>query len=194
MVRPEKAVRGKPGIAGFGERLACVRQMRLMSQADLAQKTRLKSSAVSHFECGRRTPSAQNLRTLCLALNCSADYLIDSHDPCLTKFLGCNGRDKELSEAKDVFTVGKEYRVVSGSMGQSHTTLQFEGIPGGWNSVMFDIDIHRCPAIQNGYRKVFAAADKARARVSAMSREERAELEVRGREGMRVGRSNRKTR
>lgn len=42
-------------------------------------------------------------------------------------------------------------------------------------------------------KKVFAAADEARTRVSAMSREERAELEARGRKAIRAGRSNRKT-
>lgn len=77
MKHPPSAIKGHPGIRGLGERLACVRQMRLMTQLDLSKKTKLKPSAISHFEVGSRRPCAENLRRLCLALNCSADYLMD---------------------------------------------------------------------------------------------------------------------
>lgn len=78
MSRPEKAIKGRPGIHGLGERLSCVRQMRSLTQAELAQKTKQKASFISHVECGRRVPGSKNLRDLCVALNCSADYLLDS--------------------------------------------------------------------------------------------------------------------
>ena len=77
--RPLAAIKGKPGTRGLSERLACVRQMRGLTQADLGRMARLQGQAVSHFECGRRLPSADNLRALCIALNVSADYLLDSH-------------------------------------------------------------------------------------------------------------------
>ena len=47
-----------------------------MSQSDLAEKTGLMPSAVSHFETGRRSPSFANLKALSDALNVTTDYLI----------------------------------------------------------------------------------------------------------------------
>jgi transcriptional regulator with XRE-family HTH domain len=60
----------------FGHRLASIRQIRGLSQSDLAKRTGLKPSAVSHFETGRRLPAIHNLKVLCDALDISADYLI----------------------------------------------------------------------------------------------------------------------
>jgi transcriptional regulator with XRE-family HTH domain len=58
--------------------------MRYMSQSDLAAKLGMGSmtggTQVSHWECGRRTPHVKHLRAICIALNVSADYLLDSHD------------------------------------------------------------------------------------------------------------------
>lgn len=79
MNRPPEAITGKPGMDGFAERLVCVRQIRGMTQAALAEATGLQPSAVGHFEQGQRIPCAANLRRLCIALNVSADYLLDSH-------------------------------------------------------------------------------------------------------------------
>jgi transcriptional regulator with XRE-family HTH domain len=47
--------------------------LRGLKQADLAERTGLKQSAISHFECGRRLPSMKNLVRLADALECSAD-------------------------------------------------------------------------------------------------------------------------
>jgi transcriptional regulator with XRE-family HTH domain len=47
-----------------------------MSQADLAQKTGLEPSAISHFETGRRRPSLGNLKRLAEALGVSIDTLV----------------------------------------------------------------------------------------------------------------------
>lgn len=74
-----KAIAGKSGIEGLGERLKCIREMRHMTQLDLAKKTGLMPAAISHFECGQRLPCAKNLRSLSIALNTSADYLLDSN-------------------------------------------------------------------------------------------------------------------
>ena len=76
---PQRAIKGKPGIEGFAERLQCVRQMRRLTQSELAEKTGLKAAAISHFETGQRKPSLKNLRALCMAMNVSADYMLDSH-------------------------------------------------------------------------------------------------------------------
>jgi transcriptional regulator with XRE-family HTH domain len=75
----DEAAKGKPGVGGVGERLKSARELRHMTQADLATKTGLKECAISHFECGRRLPCVRNLRALSIALNTSADYLLDSN-------------------------------------------------------------------------------------------------------------------
>jgi transcriptional regulator with XRE-family HTH domain len=60
----------------FSKRLKEVREVRGLSQAELAKKTRLQATAISHFETGARAPSFDNLRRLADALNVSTDYLI----------------------------------------------------------------------------------------------------------------------
>ncbi len=59
-----------------------MRELRGLSQADLAKKTSLQPTAISHFETGGRSPSFDNLRILADALNVSTDYLIGrSNEP-----------------------------------------------------------------------------------------------------------------
>ena len=60
----------------FSQRLSAARKFRGLSQIDLARKTRLKQSAVSQFETGRRAPSFHNLLRLADALEVSADFLL----------------------------------------------------------------------------------------------------------------------
>lgn len=60
----------------FGTRLRFVREMREMTQADLAKAAKMEPSAVAHLEAGRRLPSADTLRALCKAMTVSADYLL----------------------------------------------------------------------------------------------------------------------
>jgi len=60
----------------FKDRLKEIRERRGWSQAELAQKSGLQPTAISHFETGGRSPSFDNLRRLADALNVSTDYLI----------------------------------------------------------------------------------------------------------------------
>ena len=60
----------------FSERLRAARKSKRLSQADLAKRTDLLPSAVSHFENGRRSPSFDNLRKLADALAVTVDYLL----------------------------------------------------------------------------------------------------------------------
>lgn len=60
----------------FPERLRRARELRQLSQAELATRARLQPSAVSHFETGARRPSFDNLRRLADALQVSTDYLV----------------------------------------------------------------------------------------------------------------------
>jgi len=66
-----------PGSAEvFAARLAEARQKRQLSQIDLAKKTGLPASSISHFEARKRRPSFDNLSKLADALNVTADFLI----------------------------------------------------------------------------------------------------------------------
>ena len=53
-----------------------------MTQNDLAARIGLQPMVggmqISHWECGRRSPHARHLRALSIALNVSADYLLNS--------------------------------------------------------------------------------------------------------------------
>lgn len=60
----------------FAELLKAVREEKGLSQTELAAKTGLQPSAISHFESGRRSPSFDNLRRLADALNVTIDYLL----------------------------------------------------------------------------------------------------------------------
>ena len=64
----------------FAERLRAARELRKLSQSELAEKSGLLPSAVSHFETGRRSPSFANLKALADALKVTTDYLIGRSD------------------------------------------------------------------------------------------------------------------
>lgn len=68
-----------PPIA-FPERLKNARELRGLNQSDLATKTGLQASAVSHFETGSRKPSFDNLKRLADALKVTTDYLLGRVD------------------------------------------------------------------------------------------------------------------
>lgn len=59
----------------FRHNLLRVREMRGLTQEQLAKKTGLQPAAISHFETGHRQPNLRNLVKLCLALNASIDGL-----------------------------------------------------------------------------------------------------------------------
>ena len=65
----------------FPERLRRAREvLRKLSQGELADKSGLQPSAISHFETGTRKPSFDNLRRLADALSVSTDYLLGRVD------------------------------------------------------------------------------------------------------------------
>ena len=64
----------------FAERLRAARELRKMSQSELADESGLLPSAISHFETGRRSPSFANLKVLSDALKVTTDYLIGRSD------------------------------------------------------------------------------------------------------------------
>jgi len=60
----------------FQTRLRAARELRKLSQSELADKAGLQPSAISHFETGRRSPSFDNLKVLSEALLVTTDYLM----------------------------------------------------------------------------------------------------------------------
>jgi transcriptional regulator with XRE-family HTH domain len=70
----------KEPIEIFRERLKAARELRQLSQAQLAEKASLPPSSVSHFEGGARKPSFDNLRRLAGALDVTTDYLLGRVD------------------------------------------------------------------------------------------------------------------
>ena len=62
----------------FMQRMIDKRKERDLSQSELARKAGLQPSAIAHFEAGRRKPSFANIRTLAIALNTTADFLLGS--------------------------------------------------------------------------------------------------------------------
>lgn len=65
----------------FPDRLRHAREvLRKISQSELAERSGLQPSAVSHFEKGRRSPSFDNLRRLSDALDVTTDYLLGRVD------------------------------------------------------------------------------------------------------------------
>jgi transcriptional regulator with XRE-family HTH domain len=68
--------RSNQKFAPFARRLRTARELRNLSQAELAERARLQQTAVSHYENGTRRPSLRNLRRLSEALEVTSDYLI----------------------------------------------------------------------------------------------------------------------
>jgi transcriptional regulator with XRE-family HTH domain len=64
----------------FPNRLKKARELRGLSQAEVAARSCMQVSAVSHFETGGRKPSFDNLRRLAQALDVTTDYLIGRVD------------------------------------------------------------------------------------------------------------------
>ena len=60
----------------FPQRLRAARKLRGFSQSELADRTGLQASAVSHFETGSRKPSFDNLKRLADALKITTDFLL----------------------------------------------------------------------------------------------------------------------
>lgn len=61
----------------FKYRLARIRASKGMTQTELADRSGLHPSAISHFEIGSREPELKNIIRLCQGLNCKPNDLID---------------------------------------------------------------------------------------------------------------------
>jgi transcriptional regulator with XRE-family HTH domain len=64
----------------FKERLKKARETRGFSSGELAEKSGLPASSISHFEAGARKPSFDNLKSLAVALDVTTDFLLGRTD------------------------------------------------------------------------------------------------------------------
>lgn len=79
-----------PPSAIFPDRLRSAREYRGLTQGELADRSGLQPSAVSHFETGARKPSFDNLRLLADTLDVTTDYLLGR----VAEFKDLAGADK----------------------------------------------------------------------------------------------------
>jgi len=63
-------------ISGLGERIKEQRELRGLSQKELADKINVSASIVSNYENGERSPSLESLMALARTFQCTTDYLL----------------------------------------------------------------------------------------------------------------------
>ena len=82
------------------------REIRQLSQAELAARARLPASSISHFEAGSRKPSFEIFRRLAGALAVSTDFLLGrvndvegnaQADPLYRDFKNLSDQDREMA-------------------------------------------------------------------------------------------------
>lgn len=64
----------------LGTRIASMRGYRRLTQEQLGGMVGVSKQTMSGWEHGRSRPDADNIRSLCIALGCSADYLLGLSD------------------------------------------------------------------------------------------------------------------
>jgi transcriptional regulator with XRE-family HTH domain len=87
----------------FAGRLKQIRESRDLSQQELAEKSGLQSTAISHFETGARSPSFDNLKRLADALDVNTDYLLGREEASLAGPVAASlFRDVEKLTSEDI--------------------------------------------------------------------------------------------
>jgi transcriptional regulator with XRE-family HTH domain len=90
----------------FRKRLRAARDLRGLTQAQLAAKVGMPASSITVFEGGSRKPSIDNLRRLADGLDVSADYLLgrvadpapeEASDPLFREATGLSAKDRVLA-------------------------------------------------------------------------------------------------
>lgn len=90
----------------FCLRLKEIRTQRKMTQLEIAEKTGIPSTSISHIEAGSRKPSLENFYKLVVVLSVSADYLLGrtdqysdfSTDPITKSVQGLPDSEREMLE------------------------------------------------------------------------------------------------
>jgi len=101
----------------FPERLRSARKLRAMEQSEVAAKSGLPPTSISHFEAGARKPSFDNLRRLAQALEVTADYLLGqvdepgmsaAADPLYRDVQKLSGKDREIAKEMLAFLANRK--------------------------------------------------------------------------------------
>jgi transcriptional regulator with XRE-family HTH domain len=91
----------------FRERLKKAREIRELSQNDLADKAGMPASSIAHFEGGSRKPSFDSLRRIANALEVTTDYLLgrvedpglaQAADPLYRDIGKLSGHDRDIAK------------------------------------------------------------------------------------------------
>ena len=61
----------------FGERLQLALEYRGLKQKDLAEKIHVTDASVCRWCKDTRTPKVSDVKKICKAINCSADWLLE---------------------------------------------------------------------------------------------------------------------
>lgn len=80
----------------LGQKVRRLRESREWSQADLARKAGVTKSAISTYELGLRTPSADVVCSFAKAFGVSADYLLGIAERRSVDIEGLSERDEAL--------------------------------------------------------------------------------------------------
>ncbi len=72
---------GAPRATTFAQRLATIRSMSGLTQAQLGTKANIATTSIAHFEGGKREPNLENLIKIVKALGVSADVLLGTARP-----------------------------------------------------------------------------------------------------------------
>ncbi len=80
----------------LGQKVKRLRESREWSQADLARKAGVTKSAISTYELGLRTPSADVVCAFAKAFGVSADYLLGIAERRTVEVEGLSERDEVL--------------------------------------------------------------------------------------------------
>ena len=75
-VRSKRSTTKGCSIGVFAPRLKAMRLLHGLTQDELAKRCGWTEGTISHFECGRRSPSLENFVKLCNALKCSPEQLL----------------------------------------------------------------------------------------------------------------------
>lgn len=62
----------------FQSKLKALRKAANLTQQELANRMKVPSAMISHYECGQRQPGLENLNKLIAALGCQPGDLISS--------------------------------------------------------------------------------------------------------------------
>jgi transcriptional regulator with XRE-family HTH domain len=91
----------------FQVRLKAARDLRGLSQSELAEKAKMPPSSIAHFEAGSRKPSFDTLQRLATALEVTTDYLLgrvenpelaEAGDPLFRDVGKLTAKDRELAK------------------------------------------------------------------------------------------------